>query len=270
MLPIRLNAPIAPLDMPLTKLWVTFICNVCAAPNITSSKKLTREDQSCFFCKSNVRFRTVVEALSQVLYGRSIPLPFFPKNKRIHGLGLSDWHGYAVPLARKLDYINTFLHCEPTLDILRIPQAWEARFDFLISSDIFEHIVSPVSKGFENSFRLLKPGGSLILTVPFVPDGITLEHYKELHNFEIVVEKNGKRLKNISRDGVIEWYDNLIFHGGAGATLEMRVFSLPSLLLDLQNAGFTEIKTYEKEIRRYGIPPAGGYSFPITARRPLL
>ncbi|HLQ78469.1 MAG TPA: class I SAM-dependent methyltransferase, partial [Terriglobia bacterium] len=232
-------------------------------------KNLTREGSSCLFCKSNVRFRTLMVALSQSLYGTTLPLSQFQKNKGIRGLGMSDWDGYATQLARKFDYINTYYDVEPRFDITQMPKEWISRFDFLISSDVFEHIVSPISAAFENAFKLLKPGGTLVLTVPFLPYGTTCEHFGELNEFEVVDDGKKKRLKNISKDGTMQWFDDLIFHGGIGATLEMREFTLPSLLLELRGAGFDEIKSFQKAVPSFGIPDAGPRSFPITARRPL-
>src|SRR5580765_1964750 len=145
--------------------WTPFICNVCALPNLMSRDKADRDVASCIFCKSTRRFRGVVAALSQCLLNRQLVLPRFPKNKNIRGMGLSDWHGYALRLARKFSYTNTYYHAEPRMDITNAPAALTASLDFLISSDVFEHIVSPVSVAFDNSFKMLKPGGVLVLTV---------------------------------------------------------------------------------------------------------
>ena len=38
---------------------------------------------------------------------------------------------------------------------------------------------------------------------------------------------------NTTREGRIEEFEDLIFHGGEGETLEKRVFSLPDLLDEL-------------------------------------
>ncbi len=249
--------------------WAAFVCNVCGVPNVAWRKKLTRETPSCRFCKSNVRFRSLVNALSQSLYGKSLPLPLFPSSRKIRGMGMSDWPGYATRFARKFDYVNTYYHQEPRLDITQLPKKWEAHFDFVISSDVFEHIVSPVSVAFENTLKALRPGGVFLLTVPFLPDGKTTEHFKSLHDFKIVEEGNKKRLRNITLAGDVEWFDDLVFHIGAGATLEMRLFTLPSLVSELGKAGFEEIKTFPFAIPAFGIPPLGPRSFPITARRPL-
>ena len=60
-------------------------------------------------------------------------------------------------------------------------------------------------------------------------------------------------LVNTTRDGREQLFDNLRFHGGTGATLEMRVFSQSSLLAEIKKAGFSEVKLYDKCIPEYGI-----------------
>ena len=59
----------------------------------------------------------------------------------------------------RLPSTNTFLHKPPLLNTVSPPKEWLSRFDFVISSDVFEHVVPPVSRAFENALHLLKPGG---------------------------------------------------------------------------------------------------------------
>jgi len=183
-------------------------------------------------------------------------------------MGLSDWHGYALRLARKFNYTNTYYHAEPRMDITNVPAALTASLDFLISSDVFEHIVSPVSVAFDNSFKMLKPGGVLVLTVPFVPHGETVEHFDQLYEYKVIDDEGRKKLKNVNREGIVRWYDDLIFHGGCGATLEMRVFALQSLIKNFRDAGFEEITRFNHAIPLFGIT-ADEYSYPIVGRRPI-
>ena len=53
-------------------------------------------------------------------------------------------------------------------------------------------------------------------------------------------------LVNRRRDGTIERFDNLCFHGGEGFTLEFRVFSRHGLLESVEKAGFRVAEIYEK------------------------
>ena len=139
-------------------------------------------------------------------------------------------------------------------------------FDFIISSDVFEHVPPPVSIAFANARKLLKPGGVLVFTVPYIKDGKTREHFPDLYKYEII--KKGSRcfLKNTTRDGVEQIFDNLVFHGGAGATLEMRVFSESSLREEFAKAGFNNITIYREPDFDHGIYWPNDWSLPIAAR----
>jgi SAM-dependent methyltransferase len=121
--------------------------------------------------------RAMIHLLSQALFGRGIALFDFPIRKDIRGIGLSDWIGYAAPLAQKLNYTNTFYHQEPRLDITDIDPSLEETLDFLIATDVFEHIAPPISVAFENSHKLLKPTGVFILTVPYGKDAVPVQDF---------------------------------------------------------------------------------------------
>lgn len=99
---------------------------------------------------------------------------------------MSDWQGYAWRLMHRLGYRNTFLDEEPRLDIRAPDPALLGTLDFIISSDVFEHVSPPVQLAFDNARRLLKPDGVMIFSVPYTVGGETLEHYPDLHDYRIV------------------------------------------------------------------------------------
>ncbi len=99
-----------------------------------------REPWSCLYCGSNVRWRSIIHALSSELFGESLAIPDFPNRPDLVGLGLSDWEGYAMGLAKKFAYTNSYFHQDPYLDITSIDPSHVGRYDFIISSDVFEHI----------------------------------------------------------------------------------------------------------------------------------
>src|SRR5437660_358207 len=169
---------------------VSFYCNICGQACLKKLEELERESRSCAGCGSTVRWRSVIHALSIELFGESIPLSDFPVMPEITGIGMSDWNGYAIPLAQKFSYQNTYYHQDPKLDITAIDPALEGKFDFIISSDVFEHIAPPVSAAFENVRKLLKPNGALVFTVPYWKHDRTVEHFPELCDYKIL-EKNG-------------------------------------------------------------------------------
>jgi SAM-dependent methyltransferase len=211
--------------------------------------------------------RAIIHVLSTVLFDKSLALHDFPVRSDIRVMGLSDWDGYAIPLAGKLAYTNTFYHQEPKLDITSIDSSLAESLDVLISSDVFEHVAPPISTAFENSFRLLKPGGILILTVPYSLEPDTREHFPELHRYEIRRNTGRAVLYNLTQDGREQVFDKLNFHGGAGETLEMRLFSLEGIKRDLKNAGFQKITLFDEPNFIYGVYFKNPWSLPIVARK---
>jgi len=85
---------------------------------------------------------------------------------RLVGVGMSDWEGYANRLEKKLSYVNTYYHKAPLLDITAVDPSLSNLYDFIIATEVFEHISPPISRAFENVHRLLKPGGVFIFSVP--------------------------------------------------------------------------------------------------------
>ena len=246
-----------------------FLCNVCGHRNqgVPLEHVQNREYQSCRACRSSLRMRSVIYALSVELYGKPMILPEFPVDKTLAGMGMSDWEGYAQGLEAKFDYVNTYYHTEPRLDITNIPEEAVGRYRFLISSDVFEHIPGFALDGaFTNARRLLSDAGVFIFTVPFMKTGETQEHFPRLHDFRII-ETNGKRfLYNRTVDGVEEIFDQLVFHGGEGMTLEMRMFTEPDLRRRLADAGFSSIRVCVDHAPEFGVMWPMNWAVPIVAR----
>lgn len=246
---------------------LTFTCNICGRGSTVPRSQLTREAVSCNGCGSSVRFRAIVHTLSTALFGRSVPLIDFPVRPDLVGAGLSDWNGYAGVLAARLGYRNTFYHEEPRLNIGEPPPELLGTLDFLVASDVLEHVAPPVERAFLGSFELLRPGGVLVLTTPYVPDGETIEHFPELHEHEVVDFRGRKVLLNRTADGRWQVFDELAFHGGEGETLEMRVFARAALVRHLRVAGFEEIVECRDGYEPYGIVWLVPWSLPFLARR---
>jgi SAM-dependent methyltransferase len=243
-----------------------FKCNICGSTCRHAAATLSREVSSCFSCGTTVRVRGIIHALSCALYGRAIPLPDFPVNKEIAGIGMSDWDGYAVPLAEKFAYRNTYLHQEPFFDITQTAETDDSSVDFIISTEVFEHVRPPVSRAFENARRMLKPGGALIFSVPYALTGSTIEHFPQLHDFRIEDRSGQRVLVNTTAGGEVQEFPNLVFHGGDGDTLEMRLFSEPDLLRDLERAGFKDIRIQSSPCFEFGIWHRTMNSLPLIAR----
>jgi SAM-dependent methyltransferase len=248
---------------------LVYRCNICGSRCETEVSALSREAPSCAACSSTVRLRSVIRTLSVELFGTSLALPDFPIRKDLIGIGLSDWDGYAAGLSSKLAYVHTHLDREPKLDITAVDPALEGTLDFLLSSEVFEHVAPPVEAAFENAHRMLKPGGVLVLTTPYDHEGgQTIEHFREGGDYKLAkVVANKPAIINRAESGELLVFDNLIFHGGAGYTVEMRVFSEDTLLEALGRAGFTDIKVHPEPAFAHGIYWPAPYSLPITAKR---
>ena len=218
-----------------------FTCNICGAP--CESDHLDRERSSCAACGSSVRERWIIHALSTGLFGPSLPLREMPVRREIRGIGMSDSPRLADGLAAHFSYTNTFFHTEPRLDIVTTTN--EALYDFIITSEVFEHVGPPVQAAFNNLARLLKPDGVAVFTVPWGYQPATIEHFPDLHDWNVVELRSGYVLLNRTADGRLETLENLVFHGGPGSTLEMRIFAHASLMEHFRIAGFTTIQMAE-------------------------
>lgn len=241
-------------------------CNICGSVNPLQESRLGREEPDCGGCGSTVRMRSVVGLLLKELFEQPGPIEGMPVRRDIRGIGLSDWDEYARRLAERFNYTNTYYHQAPRLDITEIDDGIAGSCDFLISTDVFEHVVPPVSKAFQGARRLLRPGGVLILTVPYSLENDTREHFPALHDWKLQHDGREWVLRNLRADGTREEFHNLVFHGGPGSTLEMRVFSEKALLRELRDAGFSNVRVASEPMPEIGVIWPQKWSLPIVAR----
>jgi SAM-dependent methyltransferase len=217
-------------------------------------------------------FRVLVYALTRGL-GLHPVLSHTAGLQGLRGIGLSDNLCYARTLARHFDYTNTFFHKRPFLDICADPRGYSA-LDFIVASEVFEHVPPPPAVAFRNSWRMLKPGGVLILSVPYA-DQIehTVEHYPSLHRWQLRRRPasggsvSDFYIENVDTQGRHEIFEKVAFHGGIGQTVEMRAFSKRHLLeLATQNGFAAEIVT--EDVPLFGIWNQGDMnSLPMILRK---
>lgn len=245
-----------------------FDCNICGARNHHPSAELPRESSTCKQCGSSVRYRSIIHLLTKELFGRSMGLQELPVLKQVKGLGMTDWWGYDGALADRFSYTNSFFDREPRFDITAPDPRQTSQYDFLISTEVFEHVNPPVELAFENAVRVLKPNGFLILTVPFqAGEGDTVEHFPELNDYRIVELGEEFILVNRRKDGSIETSRDLRFHGGPGNTLELRLFTEADLIRKLTAAGFREAVVLKDNCQQFGVQWHEPWSRPIIARK---
>ncbi len=205
--------------------------------------------------------------LSEELFGISMPLTEFPRVRSLRGIGTSDSVSYADRLADRFDYRNTFFHREPRFDVAH-PAADEfGRYDFLLSSEVLEHVESPVEAAFQNVCHMLKPAGVFVFTVPYSLESTTTERFGKLHDFGFAQLSDRIVLVNRTPEGEAQVFDDLIFHGGPGSTLEMREFSESALKSLLAAAGFTEVRIDGSDHPEFGILRRYSWSLPMAARK---
>lgn len=226
-----------------------------------STHIFSRDLVSCEICKSTMRFRAVIGSLTTRLHGSIQVLSRIKRQRDIRGLGISDAGRYAYDLSSKYSYTNTFYHQKPYFDITRPPDAKLRENDFIICSDVLEHIPYPVEAAVANLRSCLRPMGCLIVSVPF-SQGKTVEHYPDLHDYRVLTEGGKCVLVNKRLDGSIQKFSDPVFHGGDGATLEMRVFGIDDFKRMLLQSGFTDVQIE--------VPGSSHWGFTSTRDMPLV
>lgn len=242
-------------------------CNLCGATNRRPPSQLVREALSCDKCESSGRLRALAWLISDELFGTPMPLPDFPMIRSWTAIGMSDIDDFAAPLAQKFSYTNTFYHKPPMFDVTNPDPALDGKFDFIVSSEVLEHVPDPVAPAFATLYRMLKPNGALFLTIPYSLEATTIEHFPDLHDFAVTALRDQWVLVNRTQDGRLQTFDNLVFHGGPGSTLEMRVFNEATIRKLLNDAGFGPIRIAGDSYPEFGILPDDPWSLPIAARK---
>ena len=214
-----------------------FLCNCCLAVRRTAVTTDLREGLVCPSCGLNSRQRAILHAAQSKAKKR-----FFPK-RNFKIVGVSD--GAPIEAAFKTrfggSYKNFEFHTEPFLDITKVDEILDSSADLVTCSEVLEHVQPPIDLAFLGLFKLLKPGGWLVLSVPHRgPDSNHEEHFPIMHSSQLINEPV-QVLKGIDQEGKQREFFDLVFHGGAGATLEYRVFSEVSVRSYLESSGFINI-----------------------------
>lgn len=193
----------------------------------------------------------------------SVTLPDFERDPHLKGIGMSEWDGYARILSQKYKFTNTFFHQEPFLDVTSDTH-WQnyQNNDFLICTEVFEHVLQPLEPGFHNMRRMLKKGGYLVFSTPFFDSPQTIEHFPGMVDFTTCKVGDTWLVASKASDGSYQVCDeNVVFHGGPGTVLEMRIFGRQSLISQLEEAGFM-VEVLDEAI------PEIGYYWPQVIDRP--
>jgi hypothetical protein len=245
-----------------------YTCNICASRNRRARSELTREGASCSACGSSVRIRSLMRVLSLELFGTVVPLAHLPRIKSLRGLGMSDTHSYAEHLSRNFDYRNTFWGHPPHLDITSPGPEHRGQYDFIVSSEILEHVSPPVEQAFRNLRDMLTDTGVLVMTVPYSIEDKMTEHYPDLYEYGFVRLGETTALVNSTRTGEVQVFRDPVFHQeGAQNALEMREFTEKDLKRIINAAGFIEVRIHAEDDPDFGVIHQETWSLPITARK---
>jgi len=217
-------------------------CGICAGKYTIDTKGSYREGALCPHCGSSGRSQSIAYALTHYVFSQEVALNNLEKQKSLKIVGLSDGPAYANTLAKKCDYTNTYYHRDPFLDITKPDSYYLGKYDALISADVFEHVLAAPSHAFKGAYDVLKPGGHLILTVPFINAGPHKEHYPGLMNYTPEQRADGSWLAHLEyAGGRKETDEKPCFHGGPGKTLEVRLFNRDRIEEELAWAGFETV-----------------------------
>ncbi len=219
-------------------------CNICGSAEIDHTAPFYK----CKSCHSFARMRIVSQFIIKYILNNeytSLNLASKIDRKHIRGIGLSDHHTYSPYLEKIFNYVNTFYHCEPRLDITNSSDIEKyTELDFIVSTDVFEHTRPPAELAFNNAASMLRKGGILIFSVPTNSDSQTVERYPSLNKYKIVNIEDKYLIINININGTVELFSDPIFHGGIGEAVEMRIFSETHVISLLTDTGFNVMNIF--------------------------
>ena len=154
-----------------------------------------------------------------------------------HGVGISDDWRLSQLLASRFAYTNTFLHRYPILDIADPPDILMNSLEFVLCSDVLEHVLGDVDIAIRGLYSILRPGGFVVASIPlsgsehieYFPDCTTVQAFENAVEW---TDKFGKLHVNQSP----------IYHGGDGRTLTFRQFTERSFADALTKGGFVDVR----------------------------
>jgi SAM-dependent methyltransferase len=189
----------------------------------------------CSQCGSTWRVRATALAMLAGLQLPWKPIPDQQQDWSRRGIGLSDHAALAASLAGRFDYTNTYLHRYPRFDLLDVPDDLRGELEYIICSDVLEHVPPPLEQGVRGLAEVLRPGGAAIISVPITGDDLNREYYPGLTSWEII-EHHHVRWSDAS--GTVRVDESPEYHGGPGQVLAFRTWSALSMEHELLAAGF--------------------------------
>jgi SAM-dependent methyltransferase len=171
------------------------------------------------------------------------------------GLGISDDIALASKVPTKFFYSNTYFDTFPQLDIRNVPPEAKGKFEFVLCSDVLEHIDCDLDLAIQGVLGLLKPNGFALFSVPVVENAIETEFYPNLMSFEII----NNQVHWVDKQEIMHVDNSPEFHGGRGQNLAFRQFDDDQFRKVLEFNGFSieptvfSSKLGVSRIERHGI-----------------
>jgi len=225
-----------------------FVCILCGVEQ-PFQKTVEKEKSKCQFCGGTWRDRAVTLLLSRGLKIPEVPFKDWRSDFSRIGVGFDDGPVLGSLLPAKLRYVNTHISEFPVLDLMRPSSSALGFFEFALCTEVLEHVTGDVNKALSGLYRILKPAGFAVVTVP-----VSNNHEEWYPNLSEVVEQTEQKVKWRDNAGYEFVNNSPEYHGGTGDVLSFRVFSMASVREALVNAGFSSIE----ELRfnaRLGVPP---------------
>lgn len=243
------------------------VCPLCATPYSYPENAQTRGLKLCPGCGATGRSAAIVHYVCRAIYGNDTPLLKQRKRRSARVIGLSDSQVYAKPFSKYFNYTNTYYHQDPKLDIRDPAPQYRNCADVVINSEVFEHVIGDTQSAFDGALKLLKPGGTMVFSVPFTNKD-SEEHYPGLIDYTPRQRDDGSWAADlVFSDGRQVTDEAPKFHGGPGLTLELRLFSHKRIVAELTAAGFTDIDVHSDNLPQFGIQWEH-WSRLVTARAP--
>lgn len=150
-----------------------------------------RESMYCFFCGSSYRLRLLSRAIQFVAVGNAKEgLERNIEQGNLNKIDIAEINSCGV-LHNILKYMPKLSYSEyvPNDDSVHHQDLQgltydDSSFDIVLTSDVLEHVPDPV-RALEETFRVLRPGGVHLMTIPILLDRKTKTRVKKRDNGEI-------------------------------------------------------------------------------------
>jgi SAM-dependent methyltransferase len=170
------------------------------------------------------------------------PAPFdtIPADWSRPGIGLSDVPPLVPALQSKVAFTNTYFHQFPRLDLRSPPPELVGALEFVICSDVLEHVPPPIESALHGMFSCIRPDGFAVVTVP-VAGATTDEYYPGIVDFEVREDDGSHVVEWTDADGAHHIDPEPDMHGGSGQTLAFRSCAAADIAERLRAVGFDPV-----------------------------